>query len=80
MELICAENMSDCNFAERDAVIFGDIRVLNNLLQTEHFYIPHCNYFVNVQHDIQPFMRKVVTTWMLEVSIPIPLFIKIKYK
>lgn len=68
MELICAEKMTDCNFAERDRVIFNDIRVLRNLLETEEFYIPKCNYFVDVQHDIQPFMRKVVTTWMLEVS------------
>lgn len=68
MELICVENMSDSCFADRDAVIFGDIRVLNNLLETEQLYMPHCNYFAEVQHDIQPFMRKVVTTWMLEVN------------
>lgn len=61
--------MTDCNFAKRDSVIFEDIRVLRNLLATEHFYIPHCNYFAEIQHDIQPFMRKVVATWMLEVCL-----------
>lgn len=67
MELICSEKMADSSFAKLDNVIFGDYRVLKNLLQSEHFYIPECNYFDEVQHDIQPFMRKVVTTWMLEV-------------
>lgn len=42
-------------------------RVLNNLLLTELTSVPSCDYFHHVQDDLQPFMRKVVTTWMLEV-------------
>ncbi|XP_052124628.1 G1/S-specific cyclin-D2-like [Frankliniella occidentalis] len=53
--------------AGRDAVIFEDSRVLQNLLDLEAVYVPPCNYFVVVQRDIQPYMRKVVSTWMLEV-------------
>lgn len=59
--------MADNNIAGRDKVIFQDFRVLRNLLEMEHLYIPNCNYFRDVQHDMQPFMRKVVTTWMQEV-------------
>ncbi|XP_034244982.1 G1/S-specific cyclin-D2-like [Thrips palmi] len=50
-----------------DAVIFEDLRVLHNLLELETVYVPECNYFVVVQKDILPYMRKVVSTWMLEV-------------
>lgn len=53
--------------AQRDAVIFEDLRVLHNLLDLEPVYVPPCNYFVVVQKDVQPYMRKVVSTWMLEV-------------
>lgn len=55
------------NYALKDLNIFADSRVVKNLLKDELFYIPKCNYFRDVQTDIQPFMRKVVATWMLEV-------------
>nr|XP_032519500.1 G1/S-specific cyclin-D2-like [Danaus plexippus plexippus] len=38
-----------------------------NLLTLERVHALHTDYFQHVQIDIQPFMRKVVTTWMLEV-------------
>jgi len=44
------------------------MRVLQNLLDLEIVYIPTCNYFDTVQKDILPYMRKVVSTWMLEVG------------
>jgi cyclin D2 len=69
MDLLCAERLADCRLAERDRVIFEDMRVLQNLLDLEIVYTPTCNYFGTVQKDIQPFMRKVVSTWMLEVSV-----------
>lgn len=68
MDLLCAERLADCRLAERDRVIFEDMRVLQNLLDLETVYIPACNYFGTVQKDIQPYMRKVVSTWMLEVG------------
>lgn len=70
MDLLCVEqlNMTDSCVAERDRVIFDDMRVLDNLLQLERVFMPPCNYFGTVQKDILPFMRKVVATWMMEVS------------
>ncbi|KAG8290491.1 hypothetical protein J6590_080321 [Homalodisca vitripennis] len=52
--------------AEADPVFFRDFRVLDNLLDSEPRYIPRCNYFNEVQPDLKPFMRKVVSTWMME--------------
>lgn len=71
MDLACAETSNrKCIRAVKDRAIFKDDRVINNLLKDEQFYVPNCDYFTDVQNDIQPFMRKVVTTWMLEVSRP----------
>nr|CAD7568388.1 unnamed protein product [Timema californicum] len=67
MDLLCVERLTDSQFAINDKVIFKDMRVLRNLLDLEPKYIPPCNYFGTVQKDIQPFMRKVVATWMSEV-------------
>lgn len=70
MELLCVERLGgvDNRTAEIDPVIYSDMRVLENLLSCEGYYIPKCNYFSQIQTDIKPFMRKVVATWMLEVS------------
>ncbi|CAG9761950.1 unnamed protein product [Ceutorhynchus assimilis] len=67
MDLACGETSNKCIRAVKDRAIFKDDRVINNLLNDEVFYVPSCDYFTKVQNDIQPFMRKVVTTWMLEV-------------
>lgn len=69
MDLTCTENLEKVCSAENDTVIFGDHRVLHKLLRDEILSVPHSDYFETVQNDIQPFMRKVVTTWMLEVRI-----------
>ena len=43
-------------------------RVLANLLKNEENYLS-VNYFKNAtQTDVKPWMRRMVTTWMLEVS------------
>lgn len=68
MDLACTEKLEKVSIAKHDRAIFCDNRVLNNLLRDENFSVPHCDYFEAVQNDIQPFMRKVVTTWMLEVK------------
>ncbi|KAJ3631229.1 hypothetical protein MTP99_012371 [Tenebrio molitor] len=67
MDLACNEQMSVSNYAPKDPNIFNDFRVMKHLLNDESLYTPHTNYFQNVQTDIEPFMRKVVATWMLEV-------------
>lgn len=71
MDLLCNEKLNalDSCIAGKDPVILQDTRVLQNLLKSESFYMPPCNYFTEVQNDIFPFMRSIVTTWMLEVRI-----------
>lgn len=69
MELTCNDRIPHnvSVYAGSDPVIFRDARVVDNLLNDEVMYIPRCNYFDEIQTDIEPYMRKVVTTWMLEV-------------
>ncbi|XP_019766072.2 G1/S-specific cyclin-D2 [Dendroctonus ponderosae] len=67
MNQTCAISSNKCTRAAKDRAIFSDDRVIRNLLESEVSYVPNCDYFGQVQDDIQPFMRKVVTTWMLEV-------------
>lgn len=62
--------MMDSNFAAMDPTMATDPRVILNLLSLERATMPQCDYFKHTQRDIQPFMRKVVTTWMLEVGFP----------
>lgn len=68
MDLACKENISRAIYAVKDPVILKDVRALKNLLNDERSYTADRNYFEEVQTDIEPFMRKVVTMWMLEVS------------
>ena len=71
MDLMCKEIIYedvDHQIAEPDHNMIGDNRVLQNLLSLERLTIPPCNYFTQVQTDIKPNMRKIVTSWMLEVS------------
>ncbi|XP_013185604.2 G1/S-specific cyclin-D2-like [Amyelois transitella] len=76
MDLSCGENLENSSSSRRavdmcvagpDRVLDRDPRVLLNLMDLERLHALHTDYFQNVQIDIQPFMRKVVTTWMLEV-------------
>lgn len=67
MELLCSE-VDTVRRAQTDPTLLFDDRVLQNLLTVEERYLPQCSYFKCVQKDIQPFMRKMVATWMLEVG------------
>ncbi|ESO92223.1 hypothetical protein LOTGIDRAFT_190960 [Lottia gigantea] len=66
MELMCCES-ENIQLSYEDPVLLNDHRVLQNLLATEDKYVPNTCYFSCVQKDIKPFMRKMVTQWMLEV-------------
>lgn len=76
-ELFCSEEMycaegpvySEGPMAPEDPKMLEDTRVLDNLLRLQPFSVPPQNYFRHIQKDIQPFMRKVVIKWMLDVSI-----------
>ncbi|MPC19741.1 G1/S-specific cyclin-D3 [Portunus trituberculatus] len=68
-DLYCSEApaCSEGPIALQDNTLLEDSRILNNLLQLQPFTIPPQNYFLHIQSDIQPYMRKVVTKWMWEV-------------
>lgn len=72
VNLLCAEapfgERTDSNLAQVDENLTKDDRVMQNMLNLERGTIPRINYFVELQNDLLPFMRKVVTTWMLEVK------------
>lgn len=68
MELLCCE-MDRVRRAVPDANLLYDDRILQNLLTIEERYLPQCSYFKCVQKDIQPYMRRMVATWMLEVGL-----------
>ncbi|KAM6998186.1 G1/S-specific cyclin-D3 [Passerculus sandwichensis] len=67
MELLCVEPAARAPRAGRDPHLLGDRRVLQNLLSLEERYSPRVSYFQCVQRDIQPYMRKMLAFWMLEV-------------
>ena len=66
MELLCTEG-EQLKRAFLDPVFISDNRVLKNLLKTEEHYAVSSKY-MDFQTDIKPYMRKVVTKWMLEVN------------
>jgi len=72
MELLCCEGGEQLKRAFLDPVFLNDNRVLHNLLKIEEHYTVSSKY-MDFQTDIKPFMRKVVTQWMREVS-PISVF------
>ncbi|XP_073999036.1 G1/S-specific cyclin-D2-like [Rhodnius prolixus] len=66
--LLCTEIMSSgVKCATVDPVIHNSKRVISNLLAQQVNSLPECDYFNTIQTEIKPFMRKVVTNWMLEV-------------
>lgn len=70
MNLLCTESQTvseDKCFAE-DRAIFRDERAVKKLLETESQYMPDADYMARSQSNLQPFMRRVVATWMLDVS------------
>jgi Cyclin, N-terminal domain len=71
MDLKCAEMLYDTvdnTFAQADRTMKTDVRIIQNLLDLERTTLPTLDYFAHVQCDLKPYMRKIVTTWMLEVS------------
>ncbi|KAG5845883.1 G1/S-specific cyclin-D2a isoform X1 [Anguilla rostrata] len=65
-QLLCLE-MDTVLRARPDPNLLFDDRVLQSLLTIEERFLPQFSYFKCVQKDIQPFMRRMVATWMLEV-------------
>lgn len=55
--------------AQRDPHLLNHRRVLQNLLSQEERCSPRVSYFQCVQKEIQPYMRKMLAFWMLEVCL-----------
>ncbi len=55
------------NKAPVDINLLNDERTLKNLLHLEDYYRVQSNYFAYVQTEIKPWMRKMLSSWMLEV-------------
>lgn len=66
MEFFCSE-IDAVRRAGPDPNLLYDDRVLLNLLFIEERFLPKCNYFKSIQKDIEPFMRRMVAGWMLDV-------------
>ncbi|KAG8433965.1 hypothetical protein GDO86_012357 [Hymenochirus boettgeri] len=63
--LLCWEAETELR-AQADPVLLQS-RVLVELMALEEKYIPSASYFQCVQKEIHPYMRKILTSWMLEV-------------
>ena len=66
MDLLCIEIESEPR-AYSDPVFLDDDRVLRNLLRTEDRYTLSSSYFKCFQAELKPYMRKMVSHWMVEV-------------
>lgn len=64
---LVSDSEPDMNRAKADLQMTKDPRIVTNMLLLEKSTVPHCDYFATVQTDIKPFMRKLVTIWMLEL-------------
>lgn len=55
------------NKAPIDVNLLDDERTIRNLLHMEDYYRVQSNYFAYVQTEVKPWMRKMLSSWMLEV-------------
>ncbi|KAK6462893.1 G1/S-specific cyclin-D2-like [Huso huso] len=65
MEFFCCEIDTVRKVGPDPNLLYND-RDLVNLLSIEERFLLQCNYFKSVQKDIEPFMRRMVATWMLD--------------
>ena len=75
VHLLCADACPEVlPVAAADPAIMSDVRVLAQLLKLEWHSMPNVDYFAPNSHqsELQPYMRRVVTTWMLEVNYSPP--------
>ncbi|XP_064175307.1 G1/S-specific cyclin-D2-like isoform X1 [Anguilla rostrata] len=70
MELSCLEKYTVKNTvitSRLDPNLLQDDRVLESLLSFEEHFLPRVSYFKCVQTEVKPYMRSMLTDWMLEV-------------
>ena len=61
------DNSNNRKKIEIDLTLVAHDRTINSLLNLEDYYRINSNYFVYVQNEIKPWMRKMLAGWMLEV-------------
>lgn len=77
MELWCSESSENSQIdnnrviiAKPDKNLLSDERVWKLLVDTETRCIPNdTNTTYSVQSELQPYMRRILANWMLEVSL-----------
>lgn len=68
-------NETACPVAQGDPVLNGDPRVIQQLVKVERLdgkkfrFINNRCYFKEVQDEVQPHMRRILTKWMMEVNL-----------
>lgn len=70
MDLTCDEivmEKMDLNSVAPDLTMMTDPRIIPNMLYLERETTVQFDYFTHVQAQIEPYMRKVVAEWMMEV-------------
>lgn len=61
--------------AHQDDKLLQHKNLLKNLLKLEMYYITTYSQIFSRQTDIQPWMRKTVISWLLEVSNELRIFL-----
>lgn len=73
VELLCAETfevirtVASARFAPKDSPVIPS-RAIETMLFLEDKFAISQDYFVTVQSEIRPHMRKVLAVWLVEVS------------
>lgn len=69
MTLACNESCFEDRviYSPKDPNIFNDRRVFTNLCQLQKKYHASTKYLEDKGSEVQPYMRKILTTWMLQV-------------
>lgn len=65
--LVAPSSVETTRRAFVDPVLVNDRRVLDSLLVMDDRHLPSLSYFKYTQPDLQPYMRRMVVTWTMEV-------------
>lgn len=74
-------NETVCPVAQGDPVLNGDPRVIQQLVKVERLdgrkfrFINNRCYFKEVQDEVQPHMRRILTKWMMEVNLTLFIYL-----
>lgn len=91
MELMCYEDEAIATMSAKesdttspilraccDPVLIKDRRICQNLMMLEKLTQTSDSFFGSVQTDIQPYMRRILAVWMLQVCVNVLFLLKTK--